>query len=114
MPSSHSIVSAFAVCRDRPEWEQLTLGPEEEEGTAGGLSHGHREKASTSGAWAVGRVLWENSVGRVWLGRKEAALGTVEGPIEGDRAALRILKAVGIKRASQRNQPDYEVSQFSN
>lgn len=54
-----------------------------------------------------------DSVGRVWIGRKEVALGTVKGPPEGERAALKIPKAKGIKSTSQRNQSQLESSRFS-
>ena len=40
-------------------------------------------------------------------------LGTVEGPTEGHRPALRIPKAGGLKSASQVNQSDLESSWFS-
>lgn len=51
-------------------------------------------------------------MGRVWIGRKEVALGTVEGPPEGDRATLKISKAKGIKSTSQRNQSQLELSRL--
>lgn len=52
-------------------------------------------------------------MGRVWIRRKEVALGIVERPSEGDRAALKFPKAKGIKSTSERNQSQLELSRFS-
>lgn len=89
---------------------------EGKEGIAGGLSHRIRKRLQPSLACGLRRVFAEGrgkSVGRVWIGRKEVALGTVEGLPERDRAALKIPKAKGIKSTSQRNQSQLELSWFS-